>query len=37
MFAFFFADGFIFRLESSAGTVGIGAAYSGPGVARVWF
>ena len=24
-------------LESSAGAAGIGAAHSGPGVARVWF
>ena len=35
--AFSFAHGFIFRLESSAGAAGIGAAHSGPGVARVWF
>ena len=37
MLAFSFAHGFIFRLESSAGAAGIGAAHSGPGVARVWF
>ena len=35
MLAFAFAHGFIFRLESSAGAAGIGAAHSGPGVARV--